>query len=172
MKRRTKDGSQFPDERQEEIPPDVLSINSIKTLPPAQVHSSHLLGTPAQTHDQQAWFVCFLNTYIFGCADSQLQHVGSSSLTRDQTQDPCIGTWSLSLYHPGNPSTALILNNLISLCFSTLFILGPWCFASRACGLPGFNLDLPDDVLFSSPAVLSLQFWQGVGSSHPGSGLT
>ena len=54
MKRRTKDGSQFPDERHEEIPPDVLSINSIKTLPPAQVHSSHLLGTPAQTNDQQA----------------------------------------------------------------------------------------------------------------------
>ena len=52
-KRRKKDGSQFPDGRQEEIPPDVLSINSIKTLPPAQVHSSHLLETPAQTHDQQ-----------------------------------------------------------------------------------------------------------------------
>ena len=49
-----KDGFQFPDGRQEEIPPDVLSINSIKTLPPAQVHSSHLLKTPAQTHDQQA----------------------------------------------------------------------------------------------------------------------
>lgn len=54
MKRGRKDGSQFPDRRQEEIPPRCPV--SIKPLHPAQVHSSHLTGTPAQTHGQQTWF--------------------------------------------------------------------------------------------------------------------
>ena len=36
----------------------------------------------------------FLNVYfyLFGCTGSWLNHVGSSSLTRDQTWGPCIGS--------------------------------------------------------------------------------
>ena len=40
---------------------------------------------------------CFINIYLFGCTRSYLQHVGSSSPTRDQTQALCIG--ALSLIH-------------------------------------------------------------------------
>ena len=39
-------------------------------------------------------FFFFYVVYLFGCSGSQLQHVGSSSLTRDQTWAPC--TQSLS----------------------------------------------------------------------------
>lgn len=46
----------FQIEDKKKFLPDVLSINSIKPLHPAQVHSSHLTGTPAQTHGQQTWF--------------------------------------------------------------------------------------------------------------------
>ena len=34
--------------------------------------------------------------YLFGCAGSWLQHVGSTSLTRDGTQAPCIGSTVLA----------------------------------------------------------------------------
>ena len=34
----------------------------------------------------------FFNIYLFGCAGSLSWHVGSSSLTRDQTQAPCTGS--------------------------------------------------------------------------------
>ena len=34
----------------------------------------------------------YIYFYLFGCAGSQLHHVGSGSLTRDQTQAPCIGS--------------------------------------------------------------------------------
>ena len=38
--------------------------------------------------------------YLFGCGWFYLQHVGSSSLTRDQTRVPCIGSLeSYSLDH-------------------------------------------------------------------------
>ena len=38
-----------------------------------------------------------LNIYLLGCAGSSLQHVGSSSLTRDGTLGPPVsGVWSLS----------------------------------------------------------------------------
>ena len=30
--------------------------------------------------------------FLFGCTSSQLQHAGSSSLTKDQTQAPCLGS--------------------------------------------------------------------------------
>lgn len=76
---------------------------------------------------------------------------------------------------PNSWSADLVLNNLISLCFSTLFILVPWCFALRACHLPGFNLDLPDDALFSSPAVLSLLLLPSLPSAasvYPGEAST
>ena len=36
------------------------------------------------------FFLIFI--YLFGCARSSLQHVGSSSLTRVPTQGPCIGS--------------------------------------------------------------------------------
>ena len=38
----------------------------------------------------------FKNTYLFGCTGSWLQHVGSSSLIRDQIQaPPALGAWNL-----------------------------------------------------------------------------
>ena len=47
----------------------------------------------------------FLNfIYLFGCSGSQLQHVGSSSLTRDRTWAPCTGSSeSQPLDHQGSP---------------------------------------------------------------------
>ena len=38
----------------------------------------------------------FTFIYTFGCARSQLRHVGSSPLTRDQTLPPALGAWSFS----------------------------------------------------------------------------
>ena len=62
---------------------------------------------------QGAWMLCFL-IYLFGCAGSYLQHVGSSVFTVacrifscslwDRTQGPCTGTRSLSLWTQGSPS--------------------------------------------------------------------
>ena len=52
---------------------------------------------------------------IFSCSmwDLQLRHVGSSSLTRDQTWAPCIGsTESQLLDHQGSPSLILIIKIL------------------------------------------------------------
>ena len=34
----------------------------------------------------------FFNIYSFGCTGSQSRHLGSSSLTRDQTWTPCTGS--------------------------------------------------------------------------------
>ena len=48
--------------------------------------------------------------YSPGCAGSELQHVGSSSLTRDQTQASCIGSSdSLLLDHQGSPSLYFLM---------------------------------------------------------------
>ena len=38
----------------------------------------------------------FLNIYLLGCAGAPLWHMGSSSVTRDQTGAPALGAWSLS----------------------------------------------------------------------------
>ena len=38
------------------------------------------------------WYQLPTHTSIFGCAGSHLRHVGSSSLTRDGTLAPCIGS--------------------------------------------------------------------------------
>ena len=46
----------------------------------------------------------FLSIYLFGCAEFSLQRVGSSSLSRDQTWVPCIGSAkSYPLDHQGSP---------------------------------------------------------------------
>ena len=37
-------------------------------------------------------FFFFFSIYLFGWPESQLQHVKSSSLTRDGTQAPCMGS--------------------------------------------------------------------------------
>ena len=37
-------------------------------------------------------YLIYLFIYLFGCIKSLLQRVGSSSLTRDQTPAPCIGS--------------------------------------------------------------------------------
>ena len=45
-----------------------------------------------------------LKIFHFGFAGSQLQHVGSGSLTRDRTQSPYIGNMeSQTLDHQGSP---------------------------------------------------------------------
>ena len=38
----------------------------------------------------------FFSSYLFGCARTQLQHGGCSSMTRDQTEAPALGAQSLS----------------------------------------------------------------------------
>ena len=38
----------------------------------------------------------FLNIYLLGCAGASLWHMGSSSMTREQTGAPALGAWSLS----------------------------------------------------------------------------
>ena len=49
-------------------------------------------------------FFFFNFIYLFGCSGSQLQHVGSSSLTRDQTWAPCAGSSESQLLdHQGSP---------------------------------------------------------------------
>ena len=54
--------------------------------------------------------------YLFGCARSYLWHVGSSSLTRVQTQVPCIGSSKCQqLDHQGSPHV---------FCFFPLVFLG------------------------------------------------
>ena len=45
-------------------------------------------------HEALQWIIIlcmYVCMYVFGCASSQLRHVGSSSLTRNWTQAPCIG---------------------------------------------------------------------------------
>ena len=37
-----------------------------------------------------------IHVYLFSCTKSQLEHVGYTSLTKDPTQAPYIGSWSLS----------------------------------------------------------------------------
>ena len=47
----------------------------------------------------------YLFIFLFGCDGSYLWHVGSSSLMRDQTQAPCIGSTEFySLAHQGSPN--------------------------------------------------------------------
>ena len=42
--------------------------------------------------------------YLFDCTRASLQHVGSSSLTKDQTQGPCIGSsMSYPVDHQASP---------------------------------------------------------------------
>ena len=42
----------------------------------------------------------FLNIAFFGCTGFQMQHEGSSSLTRDQTWAPCSGSVESPLLDP------------------------------------------------------------------------
>ena len=50
----------------------------------------------------------FFNIYSFGCTGSQLQHVASSSLTRDQIWVPCFqNTESQPLDHQGSPGRSV-----------------------------------------------------------------
>ena len=61
-------------------------------------------------------FFKYLFAYLFGCAGSQLQHVGSSSLPRyHQTWAPCIdNTDSEPLDYQGNPYFSFNLLILLS----------------------------------------------------------
>ena len=60
--------------------------------------------------------------YLFDCAGSSLQHVGSSSLTGDRTQAPCIGSAdSQPLGLPGKPLSFLSRGMMSSnMCFCVL----------------------------------------------------
>ena len=52
----------------------------------------------------------YLFSYLFGCTRSQLWHVRSSSLTRDQTWAPCIrSAESQPLDHQGSPSNSVLI---------------------------------------------------------------
>ena len=55
--------------------------------------------------NRQQWVFFFFKYYFyFGCARSWFQHVGPSSLTRDQIQGPCTGNLvSQALNHQGSP---------------------------------------------------------------------
>ena len=54
------------------------------------------------------FFLIFI--YLFGCSGSQLQHVGSSSLTRDRTWAPCTGSSeSQPLDHQGIPRMMILI---------------------------------------------------------------
>ena len=51
------------------------------------------------------WFIYLLIYFLFGCDGSYLWHVGSSSLMRDQTRAPCIGSTEFySLDHQQSPN--------------------------------------------------------------------
>ena len=70
------------------------------------VQNNHILSS-------RCWAKHFLNIfifiYLFGCTRSQLPPVGSSSLTKDRTQAPCIGSALLATGPPGKspePSTS------------------------------------------------------------------
>ena len=73
---------------------------------------------------------CCFNIYLFVCARSQLQHVGSSSLTRCQTQAPCVGSRVLTTGPPGKSQNLVLgipLKTLVLLYISTsqaLFVCG------------------------------------------------
>ena len=47
-----------------------------------------------------SFFLFFLNIAFFGCTGFQMQHEGSSSLTRDQTWAPCSGSVESPLLDP------------------------------------------------------------------------
>ena len=50
----------------------------------------------AQYSERLVLFILLKTIYLFGCAGSSLWRAGSSSLTRDLTQAPTLGVWSLS----------------------------------------------------------------------------
>ena len=72
-------------------------------------------------------FIFYLTVPGLSCGmkDLQSQHVGSSFLTRDPTQAPCIGNMeSQPLDHQGSPSVN-ILNEMVNSCFFFLSIMKP-----------------------------------------------
>ena len=82
---------------------------------------------------------CGMQTLSYG------MHVGSSSLTRDQTRAPCIGrAESYPLHHQGNPPTcAFYLLFHYSICLQSIFPNSPHTIAARGlflqvCSLPEF----------------------------------
>ena len=95
-------------------PSGLLARNQVPRVPvwPPQAFlskgSSHSMATNdfcyQRTHcPEQMWsqmtrhyFIYLLNLYLFGCAGSQLWHVGSSSLTEDWTCASCIVSANLS----------------------------------------------------------------------------
>ena len=80
-----------------------------------------------QVKDNAGFFLIFIYFSLFGCSGSSLRHVGSSSLTKDQTQVPCIGSLvSYPLDHQGNP-WGFFLAALGLHC-------GEWAFSSYSTG--------------------------------------
>ena len=79
-----------------------LSLHSLSS-PPSLWHSV----PREQRWKVQSFSRPSFNIYLFGCPGSQLQYVGSSSLNRDGTQDPCIGSVeSQPLDHQGSPQAS------------------------------------------------------------------
>ena len=63
------------------------------------------------------FFKVFIFIYVFDCAGSYLQHVGSSSLTRDQTCVPCIGSLESATEPPGKSLDYLFFFFILNLIF-------------------------------------------------------
>ena len=63
--------------------------------------------------------------YVYIYLFVKLQHMGSSSLIRDQTLDPALGAWSLSHW-----TVREIPHCGFNLCFSTDMILSIFLYAS------------------------------------------
>ena len=69
-------------------------------------------------------FSIYCSFIYFGCVKSQLQHVGSSFPTRDQTQAPCIvSTESQPLNHHESPIFSHLLSKLYTSHPNYVFLL-------------------------------------------------
>ena len=107
-------------------------------------------------------------TSIFGCAGSHLWHVGSSSLTRDWTLAPCLGSEGESWpqHHQGSPgiSSLVLAKCSVVKCVSTYcsYFACAWegCMSSR-------GLESPSDIKMQAfspashtPLALTIRIFQ------------
>ena len=120
-------------------------------------------------------YLCFIIClYLCGCARSQLQHVGSSSLTRDGTRAPCVGRMeSQPVDHQGRSPSYLYLTQICFTMTSThqfqfFHLVQPEptkpCFHIAAFSIFEDNYKVPSSFLFSGlkfKLVLILQEFYG-----------
>ena len=98
----------------EQTPGDLIEERSLVCCSPWGRKESDTAGQPT-LHGHRGMYPGFLLPlkkyiyiyFLFGCTGSQLHHVGSGSLTMDQTQAHCIGSRVLATGPPGK-SLALL----------------------------------------------------------------